>query len=159
MKKTSRLCVIVAAALVIATVLSGCVSLKHIEDTNGEDTSLCRLTDDELTANRTQSLAYRLTKKESHRKLRLSVEKLSGVMVLCRFRAREDASYLFDISPELNAGNLRLYFWCDGEIIQDIALDGAQSVTISGLNGACELRAAAESASFSVRVAYEVLHK
>ncbi len=140
------------AALLLAAALTACGGFTHIEDTNGDDTSLCALTEETLTANGTRSLANFSSTRRKNGEVSFRAEKMSGVRSIYCFRAKDGETYTLEISSALENGNLRLFVWCDGEILQDVSTGEAQTVFIDGVSGRCEVRAAAESAKFSVRV-------
>lgn len=154
MKRVYR-AALITAALLIAVTLTACGSVTHIEDTNGAENSLCVLTEKELTDKHPNSLSNVSVLNEKDGVTEFSVRKFSGVKSIYSFQAKEGGSYTFEVTSELEEGNLRLFVWCGGEILQEIAVGGAQTVTVSGVNGRCELRAAGESANFSMSIVCE----
>ena len=146
---------LIAVALLFAVTLTACGSATHIEDANGAENSLCVLTEKELTDKHPNSLSNMSVLNEKDGVTEFSVRKFSGVKSIYSFRAKADRSYTLEVTSELEEGNLRLFVWCGGEIMQGIAVGGAQTVTVNGANGRCELRAAGESANFSMSIVCE----
>lgn len=145
---------LLCALLLAAIALVACdASILQIDDTNGADNSqLAVLTDDELVDPMPQVIKYRSVHSDKNGVCSFRVEKMSGVEVLLTFDADTDATYTFTVSSSLTAGNLRLYICVGNAIVTDIPLGAAQSVTVSGISGVASLRAAAESAAFSVEI-------
>lgn len=149
--KKLLLCVAMLLAMVM---LPACdASILPIEDTNGEaDTTLATLTDSDLTDPAPQVI--KRGAKQSNKKgiCTLNVKQMSGVEVLYSFHADSEQTYRFKVTSSLTSGNLRLFAVADGAIIADIPIGKEQDVTISSISGVTSLRAAAESAAFSVEI-------
>lgn len=73
---------------------------------------------------------------------------------LYTFDADPDATYHFTVTSNLTVGNLRLYICAGGGIVADIPLGEEQSVEVFGISGIASVRAAAESAAFSVEITH-----
>lgn len=151
--KKRLLCV--ALLLAVAALLACDASIMHISDENGtEDTTLAVLTEEELTDPMPQVIK-RGAKRSNDRDAgttTFTVRNMSGVEVLDSFEAEEDGACILTVTSSLTSGNLRLYVCNGGAIVADIPLGEGQRVTLSGLSGIVSVRAAAESAAFSVTV-------
>lgn len=147
MKKLSAL------LLALALLLSGCGSLSHIPDTNGtEDFSLCSITQEELVAKSTHVLQQNTVTASSNGRVSFRTQKFSGITEIYRFTNRDGGDRVFTVSSDLTGGNLKLYFYSDGKILYDIPVGQTVTVTLPAVEGPCALRAAGESAAFSVEV-------
>lgn len=78
--------------------------------------------------------------------------KMSGVKTLDKFTVKAGETYEFTGAVTVNSGNVRIYVVCDGKIVLDIPTGLFNSLPLSGVEGKCELRAAAESAKFSLDI-------
>ena len=147
MKKLSAL------LLALAVLLSACGSFSHIPDTNGDaDTSLCSITPEELTASSVHVLERNTVRSTSGGRTSFRTQKLSGITEIYRFPNREEGGCVFTVRSAVTSGNLKLYFYSDGEILYDIPTGQTVTVTLPGGRGQCALRAAGESAAFSVEI-------
>lgn len=152
MKRT--VCKIVVLLLLLSISLltfSSCMS--HIEDTNGEDDhSLCSLTDEDMVDGGSY-LQQGSTRSEINGKVKIRINKFSGVNTIESIRIRGEAKKL-TLTATVESGNFRLFIVKDGEIFADLKADGTQdSVTFSD-NGEYHLRIAGESAH--IEIAYEI---
>lgn len=135
--------------LLLPLLLTSC--LGQIEDTNGEDTALCTLTDEQILAEHPSistvgSVASRVNDKQT-----LRVNKLSGVYVFDSFLLQnEDLS--LTVSTTLHEGNLRIVLLCDGVYVQDVPIGEDQTVSIANANGRYQVRLAGESAKLDATV-------
>lgn len=155
MKNTKKITSVTALLLVlICALITTCACFfKHIEDTNGEeDISLCSITEERLCQSGTSYVVMAYVSSHINNTYNFSAEKMSGVRELISFNASSNNSYAFNITSSVTRGNLRLYFLNKGKIAEDVEIGGTDRVVISGISGKCELRAAAESAAFSVEV-------
>ncbi len=141
--------------LISAVLLCSCgLPLRHIADTNGEeDSSLCTLTEEALCAEHTTRLTYKTVRLRSGNKQSYKAGKFSGVETLFTFTYDADHPLTLTLQTERTEGNLRLFWWHDGEIVKDIPTNAFYSEIESfPENGRYELRAAGESAAFSVEM-------
>lgn len=139
---------------VLATVACD-ASILQIEDTNGaENAALATLTDAKLLDTMPQVVKQGAVRSDRKGVCRFRVKKMSGVEELYTFDADPDATYRFTVTSSLTAGNLRLYICAGGGMVADIPIGEAQSVTVSGISGIASVRAAAESAAFSVEITH-----
>lgn len=139
---------------VLATVACD-ASILQIEDTNGaENAALATLTDADLVDTMPQVVKQGAVRSDRKGVCRFRVKKMSGVEELYTFDADPDATYRFTVTSSLTAGNLRLYVCADKRIVADIPIGEGQSVTVSGISGIASVRAAAESAAFSVEITH-----
>lgn len=137
--------------LLIATLLlafSSC-TLSHIEDTNGDDKSLCTLTEEEILGNSTyvQTISSTSTRGNT---ITYKAKKMSGVNVMKKSIQPQGNTFVINSSITLNQGNLRVVVSCDGEIVCDIPLEKNQVTTIDNLGGKYDIRVAGESAEFEI---------
>ena len=131
--------------------LTACTS--HIADTNGEeDYSLCALKPEELTATSPKYLKSFSAQKQTNGTYSIKVGKMSGVEKLFSFSVSADEPKTFVVTTHRTAGNLYLYVYQNGQILQEIPIGESQQITISGESGTCEIRVAAGSAAFSVEI-------
>ena len=139
--------------LALALLLSACGSLTHIPDTNGaEDFSLCSITQEELVAKSTHVLQQKTVSSSSNGRASFRTQKLSGITEIYRFTNRDGGARVFTVSSDLTEGNFKLYFYSDGKILYDVPVGQTVSITLTGVEGPCALRAAGESAAFSVEI-------
>lgn len=142
-----------ALLLALAVLLSACGSFSHIPDTNGDaDTSLCSITPEELTARSVRVLEQNTMRSTSNGRTSFRTQKLSGITEICRFTGQENDDCVFTVRSAVTSGNLKLYFYSDGKILYDIPAGQTVTVTLPGMQGQCALRAAGESAAFSVEI-------
>lgn len=154
MKKLFKIFPLIFAA---ALLFCSCGAMAHIADTNGdEDFSLCEITDEQLTAKDPQYVRELSSITQNNNTIKFSVKKMSGVDIVYSFKADNKHTYSVTVTPSLTSGNLYLYWYHDGEIVQKAAVDEA------GVYSACfdesgiyQLRAAAESAEFSVEIVFD----
>ena len=148
---------LLCAVLVLTVIASvACdASILQIEDTNGaSDTSLATLTDAELLDTMPQVVKQGAVRSDRGGVCRFRVKKMSGVEELYTFDADPDVTYHFTVTSNLTAGNLRLYICAGGGIVADIPLGEEQNVEVFGISGIASVRAAAESAAFSVKITH-----
>lgn len=139
---------------VLATVACD-ASILQIEDTNGaENAALATLTDAKLLDTMPQVVKQGAVRSDRKGVCRFRVKKMSGVEELYTFDADPDVTYHFTVTSNLTAGNLRLYVCAGGGIVADIPLGEEQSVEVFGISGIASVRAAAESAAFSVEITH-----
>lgn len=133
--------------------LCACSSVQHIEDTNGsEDTSLCTLTEEELVSPHPKCLTQGSSISHYKNMVYFLPLKMSGVKTLDKFTVKAGETYEFTGAVTVNSGNVRIYVICDGKIVLDIPTGLFNSLPLSGVEGKCKLRAAAESAKFSLDI-------
>ncbi len=148
-----RIIASVLAAALLLLPLCSCSSVQHIEDTNGaEDISLCTLTEEELVSPHPQYIMQGSKLNQKSGAISFATRKMSGVMILDKFTVKAGETYEFTGATTVNSGNVRIYIVCDGEIVLDIPTGYTTNFTLSGVEGKCELRAAAESAKFSIDI-------
>ena len=130
-------------ALSLAFCLTACVG--QIEDTNSEDTSLCVVTDEDITEKKPSYSAVGMVRSQANGKQTVRVNQLSGVYEMDAYTAEGD-TLTITLSTTLYEGNLRVVLLCDGTYLQDISVGEAQTVVIPNANGKYQIRLAAESA-------------
>ena len=143
--------------IMLVSVLLLCAScgFEHIEDTNGNDTSLCTLTQEDLLAEASSYISFGSMETRINDNYSYSVKKLSGVYRLIRFPA-EGSSLTIETSAVLTQGNLRIVLLCDGEYVADIPLAENQSITIDDPSGTYSIVLGAESAELKFTYSYSV---
>lgn len=153
MMKKRLLCAVLL--LVLAAMCACDASILQIRDENGaEDTSLTALTEEDLLDPMPQVIKQG-AKRSNDRDagvITFKVEKMSGIEVLDSFTAEEENTYTLTVTSSRTAGNLRLYVCTQDAIVRDIPIGEEQHIVLSGLSGIVSVRAAAESAAFSVTV-------
>lgn len=148
-----RIIASVLAAALLLLPLCSCSSVQHIEDTNGaEDTSLCTLTEEELVSPHPKCLTQGSSISHYKNMVYFLPLKMSGVKTLDKFTVKAGETYEFTGAVTVNSGNVCIYVICDGKIVLDIPTGLFNSLPLSGVEGKCELRAAAESAKFSLDI-------
>ena len=143
--------IFVSFCLVLSIFLLSACFVGQIEDTNGaDDTSLCKLTNRDLTAKRYHytSVGRVISDTESGVVYRVSTS-FSGVDAVYGFSLSDGESMTLAVSSELTGGNFRLFLWSDGRIVEDIPVGIGKTVTVSAA-GKYEVRAAGESAVFRI---------
>lgn len=148
-----RIIASVLAAALLLLPLCSCSNMQHIEDTNGaEDTSLCTLTEEELVSPHPHYIMQGSKLNQKSGAISFATRKMSGVMILDKFTVKAGETYEFTGAVTVNSGNVRIYVICDGKIVLDIPTEFFNSLPLSGVEGKCELRVAAESANFSLDI-------
>lgn len=137
---------------VIAFLLSLVSCMSHIEDDNGDDTSLCTLTERDIIEC-TSSLSYKSVKNKTNDKGNVRVDKFSGVQVVDSITVKEE-NKIVTCSVNITSGNLRVVIVRDGEIFADIKTDGEESSVALTRSGRYTLKIAGESACFDLE--YEI---
>lgn len=145
-----------AVLLLAVAALCACdASILQIRDENGDgDASLVTLTEEDLLDPMPQVIKQG-AKRSGDRDAGITtftVEKMSGVEVLDSFTADEESTYTLTVTSSRTAGNLRLYVSTKDAIVRDIPIGSEQQITLTGLSGVVSVRAAAESAAFSVTI-------
>lgn len=143
----SRLYILMILALVSLFALGSC-AVGHIEDQNGEDTSVVTITDKDIAEGRSYS-ATLSSKGQANGSYSFNVQRLSGVYSLNKHRADGD-SITFNMSSTLVSGNLRICIVKDDKIVADIPIGENQTVTVADGSGLYEIKLAAESAQISI---------
>lgn len=139
----AKLLACLLCVLSLALCLTACVG--QIEDTNGEDTSLCVITDEEITEKNPSYYAVGMVRSQVNGKQSVRVNQISGVYELDAYTA-EGGTLTLTLSTTLYEGNLRIVLLCDGTYLQDIPVGEAQAVVIPNANAKYQIRLAAESA-------------
>lgn len=130
----------------------------HIDDLNGEnDFSLCKLNERQLLTDKPHVLKQNAVLSQNGGNVSFSVKKMSGVEVLYSLTAKSGDVCTVTADTSCISGNLRLFWWHDGNIIKDIPVNEPQSFKMTFKeSGKYELRAAAESANFTADIACAV---
>ena len=170
---------VLAIATVIVTLLCGMVTLVNryhtatkmqIEDKNGEDKSLCVITDEMIESYDHTYYAIKLTKycegtNSSHVSgedgieefdnsyTSIKTKKLSGIY-LCNVYLGSGRAVNFSVKSVVNNGNLKIVITdSKGKIIQAIPIDQTAEIQFTGLtNELYFLKCAGESAEFEVEI-------
>ncbi len=126
----------------------------QIEDTNGADTALATLGEEEIFRKSLSYVSYGSVTGEKDGVVSYRVKKLSGVYKVSTFHIGKESTVQLDLSLVLTAGNLRAVLLCDGVFVQDIPLGTEQSIQLEKAKGDYEIRLAGESAAleFSCKV-------
>ncbi len=140
----------ISLILILVLSMMTLTSCRHIPDENGEDTSLARLTEEDILKPGTSYFAISSWKSYSGGSGSFSAESISGTYSVIVLKP-EGRSITIDIDCELSSGNLRVVIINDGEIIKDIPL-GKSSIVIDNPSGKYEIKLGAESAN--VKIAY-----
>ena len=139
-------------ALLVLPSLVSCVG--QIEDTNGEDTTLCTLTDADITKKKPSHNAVGMVRSTLDGTQTLRVSQLSGVYEFDAYLATGEALSI-TLSTTLYEGNLRAVLLMDGVYLQDIPLGEAQRVTVKDATGRFQVRLAAESAKLDATLSFD----
>ncbi len=136
---------------ILCAVFCSCTAM-NIEDTNGDDPSLCSITEEDIVSGRVGSTTFGSSKVTSNSGTVFKVKKMSGVYTLDTFRSSsKDNVIILTLTPELNSGNLRVLLLGDGEIITDFPIGETTTVLLDAPECKYELVLAAESAALSVQ--------
>lgn len=127
--------------------LASCVS--HIEDTNGDDTSLCTLTDSDII-NGVSSLSQGSVSNKRNDRGSIKVEKFSGVQTIDSINVRDVAENVI-CTVTVKSGNLRVVIVRNGAIFADLKTDGTEDTVTLTESGKYELKVAGESACFEMK--------
>lgn len=123
----------------------------HMKDTNGADTSLCALTEEQVFAKNVSHRCFLPYKMDVGEERVFGALNLSGIYPLMDFHADGEDILVQVRVIDLFRGNLRIVLLCDGEYIADIPAAEDACVTVENANGDYEIRIAAESATLEVR--------
>ncbi len=139
---------------ILSLTLSSC-SLGHIDDTNGDDTSLCSLTEENILGNNsyTQMVSSISTRGNT---LTYKANKMSGVNTIKKSLQAQGEALVINSSIILNQGNLRVVVICNDEIVCDIPLGENQTTTIKNPDGKYDIKVAGESAGFEISLEYNI---
>lgn len=150
MKRIASLLILVSCALLLASCGAG-----HIEDTNGDDISLCSLTDEDIFGKTTSYVAVGAVSTQVNNKHTFKASRLSGIYEYIRF-TKDRGAFTINADTSVEEGNLRVVVLCDGKYVADIAVKKGESLRIENkLGGKYEIRFAAESARFSFECTVE----
>ena len=138
-------------SLFLSLLLISCST--HIEDTNGDQTTLCSITDEDILTDSPTHTSVGSVRSSLNNKQTLRVNKLSGIYAFDAHLAT-DTTLTITLSTTLYEGNLRAVLLCDGEYVQDIDVNTEQSVTVSPANGRYQVRLAAESAKLDATLIF-----
>ena len=136
--------------LLASFALVGCA--EHIADTNGDDTSICTITKEQIEAEEAEWLGEELLADAVDGVYTMRAPVLSGVYDMSNHLA-ECETLTIATELTLTKGNLRAILMCDGKPVQDIPL-GSNTLVIKGAKGKYYLRLAAESAEVDVKVTF-----
>jgi hypothetical protein len=170
-KKNDRSWIIyVAAAAGLVSVVMALITIlggpSHIEDVNGEDTSLAVITMEDILSDRHQSVSFMSSTRTSGngsgvrgqhddcdvQNLVFSCKKFSGVRTIHTTRLKS-GNLLLCITAEVTSGNLALVITVDGEYYCHVPVGGPRELIIQGADGMLvELLAARESAEVNLEV-------
>ena len=129
--------------LLLPLLLNACAT--HVEDTNGTETALCSITDEEILEDSPKHLVTGCVRNKVNDTQTMRVSKLSGVFAFDAHLATQ-STLTVTLSTTLHSGNLRAVLLCDGSYVQDIDINTEQSVIIPNANGRYQVRLAGESA-------------
>ena len=150
MKRIVTLVILASCALLLVSCGAG-----HIEDTNGDDISLCSLTDEEIFGKTTSSVAAGTVSTQVNNKYTFKASRLSGVYEYISF-TKDRGAFTIKADTSVEEGNLRIVVLCDGKYVADIAVKESESLRIENkLGGKYEIRFAAESAKFNFECTVE----
>lgn len=154
MKKAITLIIL---CIFVIGVLSSC-TLGHIKDENGKaDTSLAKLTDEDILAKVPSYTQVAAVKNNFNNKIEYEAEKFSGVTVLENIPYAVGERLIIKSDIELEKGNLRVVLIQSGVIIKDIPKGEDQTTIIEESRRDYELRLAGESAEFELEIEYEIV--
>lgn len=142
----TRLYISIAFILAMTLLLGSC-TYGHIEDTNGDDTTVVQISDKDIIGS-TSHTATLASKSRVDDSFTYNVRSLSGVYILGKHNV-ESGELTINMSTVLMAGNLRICVIKDGNIAADIPIGENQTLTLEG-NGLYEIKLAAESARLSI---------
>jgi len=141
-------------ALTLCAGLCACGMSVNIEDTNGDDPSLCSITEEDIVSGSIGSTTFGSVKTTFNSTTIFKVKKMSGVLTLDTFKsANQNKAYTVTLSSNLVSGNLRVVLLCDGKYAADFPLNETQTLVFDNPECKYELVLAAESAEFSVEYA------
>lgn len=178
-RKSKRWQVLIVIAIVIAVIVCGVIMVinryrtaikMQIEDKNGDDKSLCVITDEMIKDYDHTYYAIRLTRyckglnsshvsgengieKFDNSYISIKTKKLSGVY-LCNVYLGSGKTVTFSVKSVVKSGNLKMVImnsrW---EIIQVIPIDQTAEIRFTGLsNELYFLKCAGESAEFEIEI-------
>lgn len=134
--------------LLLLISLNGC-SLRHIEDTNGEDDfTVTQITDEKIIKD-SQYLSYRSIRNSNGNETNIKIEKMSGVMRLQTIKVQNE-SLVYNIDSTVNSGNFRIVIVHDKKIIHDIEINTQTIIEIPNAIGEYILKIVGESANFKM---------
>ena len=135
----------------LCAVFCSCGALS-IEDTNGDDPSLCSITEEDIVSGKVGSTTFGSSKVTSNSGTVFKVKKMSGVYTLDTFKSSsQDNAIILTLTPELKGGNLRVLLLGDGEVHTDFPIGETTTLMLDDPECKYELVLAAESAELSVK--------
>lgn len=138
-------------AFILCAVFCSCTAM-NIEDTNGEDTALCSITEEDILSGKLGSTLFGSSRVTLNDNTTYSVKKMSGVLILETIKSsNKDTVFTLTLTPELISGNLRILLLGNGELVTDFPLDKATTFFLDNPECKYELVVAGESAEFSVK--------
>ncbi|MBQ8407286.1 MAG: hypothetical protein IJY39_00325 [Clostridia bacterium] len=150
----NRLFAIITVVLLSAVLLTSCT---HIEDTNGADTALCTLTEEDILASTNSSTRIGSVSSQVNNKYSLKVKKLSGVFDYTSLNLQAGQLLVIESDVVVESGNLRIVIVCDGEYVADISVGTDQHIEVKiDRTDKYEIRIAGESANFTFQFTYTV---
>lgn len=147
----ARILSLLLCTLFLLPCLVSCVG--QIEDTNGADTALTTVTDEDIQKKNPSHNAVGMVRSELDGKQSLRASKLSGVYAFNSYTAN-GGTLTVTLSTTLYEGNLRAVLLCEGVYVQDIPLGEAQTVRIETAAGKYQVRLAAESAKLDATLTF-----
>lgn len=143
-------------AFILLFAFSSC-AIGHIEDTNGDDTSLCHYTEEDLVSKVTSHVEFNAVSSNLGRSASYSAKKFSGVKSLMKISYTGGIKLTINSSITVNEGNFRAYVLCDGEIVADLLFGENQELVIEAPKRSYEIKIAGESADVSISLDYEIV--
>lgn len=140
--------------LLIVLSLSSC-SIKHIEDTNGEeDYSLCYFKKEDIFTYKNSIKVGNVTKGYND-KFSVSCKKLSGNYLIKEIAA-DNNQYSFTIDYKLYSGNAYFVLIKGDQIVQEIIPNKITTIHTDSGYDEIELRILGESCEFQIDVVYGI---
>lgn len=149
-KAISLMLVVLAFCLLLASCDAG-----QIEDTNGDEITLCTLTEEEIFAKYNSHVSVGLVNRQLKNEYRFKAKRFSGVYKVGKFKA-QGKTLTIKSDAELDAGNLRIVVLCDGEYLADIPVEKGQTLIFDHPKGEYEVRLAGESAKIDFSFTYSL---
>ncbi len=147
---------ILTICLCFVLLLSSC-TIGHIKDENGDDKSLCSLTDEDILENvssYTQTAA--ITSNVGDRVV-YKANKFSGVTTIKKIPYAVGEKMIIRSSIDVKEGNLRVVLIQNDKIILDIPLGENQTTIIEDSRRDYKIKIAGESAEFDLELEYEII--
>lgn len=143
--------IVFIAAIIAAVVMLLSNPVEHIEDTNGADNyELQTITDEDIVNMEMGAKGYSVTTHNITKTTEISSGKFTGVHRVVYSNLLGASDFVLNIRNfKVKRGNFKMVVVHDGEIVDELTAESAESYVLEDVNGTVSLVIAGESADFS----------